>query len=160
LAHEKHRLWYVKEGDRVTGPFPTAAVVQDLLLGRLGASTLLSQDQSQWSPASALEEFCEAIRSARAEQQRWKAVRRWAEQRHGPDRRAHPHRAGGRRTGRDRRRKGDSSRRAAARRAPPSESASRRPWRVVAGLLLAIAVLILVAFALGPGTAPEIKLLR
>lgn len=44
-------LWYIKRGSNVKGPFPFAAVEKNLVLGRIKASDLISQDMDNWLAA-------------------------------------------------------------------------------------------------------------
>lgn len=42
------KLWYVRRGDAVTGPFPEKWIIRDLLLGRLSPENQVSLDQMHW----------------------------------------------------------------------------------------------------------------
>jgi len=44
--------WYIKQGDRVQGPFPNKLIGSYLILGRISQDTLVSQDKNNWSPVS------------------------------------------------------------------------------------------------------------
>lgn len=44
----KHRLWFIKDGATVRGPFPAAQLRQDVLLGRVKSDVLVSEDQQGW----------------------------------------------------------------------------------------------------------------
>ena len=87
--------WYVNKEGQVRGPFPTGALVQDRLVGRLGDADLVGVDQVDWKPFASWPELTEALASAAqpAGGEEWNAERdlarmRWAEQRSGQDRRA------------------------------------------------------------------------
>ena len=47
-ASSKHKLWYVRRREDVRGPFPTAAISQFLLLGRLHKKDEVSEDKVAW----------------------------------------------------------------------------------------------------------------
>ncbi len=92
-----HR-WYIrKEEGRVRGPYPTGALVQDRLVGRLADTDLISLDQDDWRPLAGWPELVEAISLSMAppagtDPGGWVAERtyarvRWADQRSGEDRR-------------------------------------------------------------------------
>jgi len=44
--------WYIKQGERVRGPFPNKLIGSYLILGRISQDTLVSQDKNNWSPVS------------------------------------------------------------------------------------------------------------
>jgi len=44
-------LWYLKRGDKVTGPFPAKVISDYLLLGRIRQDDLLSTDRKNWEQA-------------------------------------------------------------------------------------------------------------
>ena len=44
--------WYIKQGERVQGPFPNKLISSYLVLGRITLDTLVSQDKNNWSPVS------------------------------------------------------------------------------------------------------------
>ncbi|MCW8933668.1 MAG: pentapeptide repeat-containing protein [Gammaproteobacteria bacterium] len=44
--------WYIKQGERVQGPFPNKLIGSYLILGRITQDTLVSQDKNNWSPVS------------------------------------------------------------------------------------------------------------
>ena len=90
--------WYVKKDGQSRGPYPSGAVVQDRLVGRLADADLISADQIEWKPFSAWPELVHAITASPrhpdgSERDHWLAERnnaraRWADQRAGEDRRA------------------------------------------------------------------------
>lgn len=43
--------WYIKQGERVQGPFPNKLIGSYLILGRITQDTLVSQDNHNWAPA-------------------------------------------------------------------------------------------------------------
>ncbi|MCC6203037.1 MAG: pentapeptide repeat-containing protein [Gammaproteobacteria bacterium] len=44
----KHRLWFIKVGDIIRGPFPATQIRHNVLLGRLQPDMLVSEDQQNW----------------------------------------------------------------------------------------------------------------
>lgn len=93
----KRQLWYVRRGDKVSGPFPTQVVANDALLGRVQPGDEVSLDQIEWRPLVAVKELLppellELPHVADPEQRQWleerlKAERRWADQRTHDERR-------------------------------------------------------------------------
>ncbi len=145
-------LWYVLKAGQVHGPFPGGALVQDRLLGRLGADELLSTDREDWHPFAywpPLNQALEAAAQAAPEQQpgwnaeRAKARARWADQRSGEDRRAAIEQEAGKgERGGDRRSKRASGHRAA--RASVQGLLMDFPvWKLIVALAL-VAVLVAV----------------
>lgn len=162
LSSGTQRLWYVRLGHQVEGPFPTAAVAQDLALGRLTPETLLSADRLTWTPASNLDAFSDLLHPSDSDawaEQRRQALRRWADQRQGEERRTQPDEVGARRAGGDRR-QGGSSREHGARPRYRSQITQGRTWVVLGGLAALLIGLVLLALLLGPGSAPAIRLLK
>jgi uncharacterized protein YjbI with pentapeptide repeats len=51
------KLWYVKRGDTVVGPFPVAVVERNIVLGRVKPDDRLSQDRDTWLSAAQIPEF-------------------------------------------------------------------------------------------------------
>jgi len=51
------KRWYVKSDTRITGPFPTALITRDIVLGRLRDGDCLSPDGAAWYPYSRFAEF-------------------------------------------------------------------------------------------------------
>jgi hypothetical protein len=154
-------LWYVRSPDGGRqGPFPAAAVAQDLAVGRLPADVLVSADCINWVRAAETEAFADLLQpdasDAWAEERR-RALRRWADERTGRERRTHPAIAGTRRAGGDRRQGGDDWSR------PPRTGRlprHGRAWVVIGGLALLLGGLVALAMILGPGSTPEIRLLK
>jgi hypothetical protein len=162
LGSEIQRLWYVRLAEEIRGPFPTAAVVQDLALGRLPPETLLSTDGVGWAPAAELEAFSQLLqpgdRDAWAEERR-QALRRWADERGGQERGATPAEPGARRAGVDRRR-ADANPRGATPRTLLSQGAQGRGWLVVGSLAAVVLLLLLLALFVGPTSTLEVRLLK
>lgn len=99
--------WYVSKSGQVRGPFPTGALVQDWLVGRITDANLVSLDQEDWKPFGSCAELVEAVTAESGtvgsvkgppsaatpgEPESWVAERtharvRWADQRSGEDRR-------------------------------------------------------------------------
>lgn len=93
-----HRqLWYVRRGDKVSGPFPTQAVANNTLLGRFLPGDEVSLDQFEWKPLATVtellqRELLELHSETDPEHRQWqeerlKAARRWADQRTQEERR-------------------------------------------------------------------------
>jgi hypothetical protein len=85
-------LWFVRRGERVSGPFPIGALRQEDVLGRLRDATALSPDGQRWYEPRALRPLLDAG-MARYQADEWIRQRaiaraRWADQRGGIDRRA------------------------------------------------------------------------
>ena len=91
-------LWFVRRGERVSGPFPIGALRQEDALGRLRDATKLSPDGQRWYEPRQVRSLREpGVERDQADEwirQRAMARVRWADQRSGVDRRAG-------RTGRD-----------------------------------------------------------
>ncbi len=90
-------LWYLKQGDKVRGPFPDKVVTQYLLLGRVTAADMVSLDKRAWRPIGDFSELLpqpspevgsDAPPAAKDWQaERLQASRRWADERSTPERR-------------------------------------------------------------------------
>jgi hypothetical protein len=164
--------WYVQKTGTVRGPFPTGAVVQERLVGRILDADLVSLDQNEWKPFACWPELAEAIAvsappgSASADDD-WFAERtharvRWADQRNGQDRRAAEESTGAAEsTGKSRQLRRGSDRRmgkevaAVARAARPARRAgilgSEIPlWWLVAGLTGLAVLLGVLIYLFGP----------
>jgi hypothetical protein len=157
------RLWYIRRGGSVTGPFPLAAIEQDFLLGRFKPQDELSEDRELWVRVAEQPELAALVSLPHPDaptdelerdwrRERLEALRRWADQRTGQDRRdaatAPPH--PGRRQGERREPRDELRRPSDASRASPSAQ-PRGAWRLLAAIL-AIVVLILIAIAYHLGT--------
>jgi len=165
---QTRHLWYVKREGRQAGPFPEAVIAEDALLGRLPASAEISADKVSWiplaavtSPGSRMEprsgrpphraevpsNWAEVPSDVAAVPSDWlrerdDALRRWADQRSGRDRRtaecgvAHPP---GRSGDERRRRPAIATRHPAAVRTPPSASSrAAQRWLMLAGVLAVV----------------------
>lgn len=89
-------LWYVRRGDRVSGPFPEKWIRRDLALGRLAPEDEISPDRLTWVPLSERRDWLAAPPpTAPADLPEWEEERRqarlrWMDERRLPDRRR-PH---------------------------------------------------------------------
>ena len=163
LNSDKRELWYIRQQSGISGPFPTAALVQDLLLGRLASDVSVSTDAVHWVRA------CEvpALSPRQADtgdwaEQRLQAERRWADQRSGRDRRQRDgadvslrHQRGS-----DRRQAPASSRDEGVPRTPHSEAVRRRAWLIVLSLVAALGGILLLAYAASPEHPLVVRLLK
>lgn len=164
------QLWYVRRGQRVSGPFPFPALEQDFLLGRLRLEDELSEDRATWlrvaeQPQIAAIVAMQTALPGQSQERDWKlerlaAARRWANQRIGLDREVHDERSS------------DSQPREGNRRAPStttqrsSQSGRSAPsmqpgtaWRWVAAVLaLGILLLVLIAYYIGTVVPVPVKL--
>ncbi len=150
LNSDKRELWYVRQQRGISGPFPTAALAQDLLLGRLAFDVSVSTDTVHWVRACEVPAL--SPRQAGAgdwAEQRLQAAHRWADQRSGRDRRqgdgadmSHGHQRGA-----DRRQSPASSRESVAPRTPQSDAVRRRAWLIVLSLVAAVGGILLLAYA-------------
>ena len=164
------RLWYIKRGEQVAGPFPEAALRQDLLLGRLDPGTGVSTDQESWGPARSYAEFSGVVDpppSGAGVQdgaddwaaERREATRRWADERSGQDRRGSEEAPGeaGRRAGGERRNSG-TERPPAEPRESPSEGSNRMAWRVTLVIVLVLVALLVLAYVFGPVNPVRVRI--
>jgi hypothetical protein len=95
MSHRQ--LWYVRRGDKVSGPFPTQVVANDTLLGRFLPGDEVSLDQFEWKPLVTVtellpQELLELHDETDPEHRQWleerlKAAHRWADQRTHEERR-------------------------------------------------------------------------
>jgi len=95
MSHRQ--LWYVRRGNKVSGPFPTQVVANNTLLGRFLSGDEVSLDQSEWKPLLSVAELLppelhELHNETDPERRQWleerlKAARRWADQRTHDERR-------------------------------------------------------------------------
>ena len=160
--------WYVQKTGAVRGPFPTGAMVQDRLVGRILDADLVSMDQTEWKPFASWPELAEAVALSAAageahQEDEWSAERtharvRWADQRDGKDRRAAEE---GTEDAGKRQRRGGSDRRTDGE-SPPATRAPRIArragifgtemplWVLVAGLVGLAALIGIVVYLFGP----------
>lgn len=102
---ENYRLWYVRRGEQVQGPFPEALICRYIVLGRIVQNDALSLDSHYWRQLHELPELVDATRalidvteSASADDVDWKEERtkaalRWLDDRKSPDPRSKEGRA-------------------------------------------------------------------
>lgn len=154
-------LWYVRRGGKVAGPFPTQIVSSNALLGRFLPSDEVSLDQSEWRPLVAVrellpQELLELQSETDPEHKQWleerfKAARRWADERTHEDRR-HQEANGGREIRDDGQRKEERRKNRAnpdvlalphQHAAAVEESGKRRYFGVALGLGAALLLLVL-----------------
>jgi hypothetical protein len=157
------KLWFVRHGGRVSGPFPAKLISQDWILGRFQASDEASVDRVFWAEIKDIPELQPHITqlknrivgSADApldwEKERREAALRWVDERHQADRRdqAGPQPPASNRRGDDRRTHPDNSEWAALRQhhaAVQDELKKRRERFVGIGLAL-LGLLALVLYA-------------
>jgi hypothetical protein len=94
-------LWYVRRGERVSGPFPEKWLRRDLALGRLRPEDEISPDRVSWIPLRERTDWLrEPLPEAPADLPEWqeerlRARRRWLDERRLPDRRQGEARASG-----------------------------------------------------------------
>lgn len=93
------KLWFVRHGGRISGPFPAKLISQDWMLGRFQATDEASIDRVLWAQIQAIPEFQphltpiknRIVGSADApldwERERREAALRWVDERRRPDRR-------------------------------------------------------------------------
>jgi hypothetical protein len=48
MTKERYQLWYLRDNEKITGPFPTGLIQRYLLLGRLHTSDEVSIDGTHW----------------------------------------------------------------------------------------------------------------
>jgi hypothetical protein len=164
--------WYVKKDGQSRGPYPSGALVQDRLVGRLGDADLISADQIEWKPFSAWPELVHAmtaspLHGAGSERDEWLAERnnaraRWADQRTGDDRREAESAANG---GTVNRREGETDRRmdpALQRRQRPaarnSLSGNLPVWALVVGLVVIAALVAVLVSVFGAVNPVQVRL--
>jgi hypothetical protein len=94
-----YQLWYVRQGDKVSGPFPPQLISRYVFLGRIRPEDEASPDKINWLPIGQFPELLpKPVSSTGAEkddpearmwqEERVKAARRWEDERTGVDRRA------------------------------------------------------------------------
>ena len=92
MASSKVRkLWFVRRNDDIRGPFPTTAISQFLLVGRLHKSDEVSEDQHSWLAISDVVELVPEVMKADltdpANQSNLEASKHGADERTGEERR-------------------------------------------------------------------------
>lgn len=167
-----HRLWYIKHGSHVSGPFPEALVASYLLLGRLHEDDQVSLNSLDWQPPRAFPELNDALSRLVSEsdanadpswrEERHNAALRWLDDRKSPDPRRpdadSPDGVRHRRSGKERRQQVEGEEIKHYRQARAQfESWLRRPAgrqaQLRVGLAVLTVVLVLVA-VLVPATKP------
>lgn len=170
---DNYRLWYVRRGADVQGPFPEPLICRYLAIGRITETDEVSQDGSYWRGAQDVPELVKGMRAllapaeaAGSEDAQWaeersRAARRWLDDRKSPDPRAssqaqvpeqsHPER----RRGSDRRQNPESVEQVAYREGRGEfeswlRSRRQRYGRVVLYLLAAVLVTLFVAMVSNP----------
>ena len=143
----KRKLWYVRRKEDVRGPFPTAAISQYLVLGRLHPADEVSLDKEVWQKIGEIPELTPEVLKADLDdpvnQSNLEATRRGDDERTGEDRREHL-----KQTAEDRRR---AERRAeetadmmehrqdrASRKLKAMEEANQTQMRVMVGVLVLV----------------------
>ena len=164
--------WYVKKDGQSRGPYPSGAVVEDRLVGRLADADLISPDQIEWKPFSAWPELVHATTTSPpyaggSEDNEWLAERnnaraRWADQRTGEDRRAAESAASdvsaNRRESETDRRMADPSLQRRRRDARSSLSGNLPVWALVAALIIVAALVALLVSLFGAVNPVEVRL--
>ena len=78
-------LWYVRNKNKVIGPFPTGQIQQAILLGRISAQAEVSQDKEEWTPLrqcpQLIPDVLKGDSSDEHTRERLAAARRWADER-------------------------------------------------------------------------------
>lgn len=78
-------LWYVRNKNKVIGPFPTGQIQQAVLLGRISAMAEVSQDREEWAPLRQCPQLIPEVMKGDASdehvRERLAAARRWADER-------------------------------------------------------------------------------
>jgi hypothetical protein len=78
-------LWYVRNKNKVIGPFPTGQIQQAVLLGRISAQAEVSLDKEEWKPLrqcpQLIPEVLKGDTSDEHTRERIAAARRWADER-------------------------------------------------------------------------------
>lgn len=78
-------LWYVRNENKVIGPFPTGQIQQAILLGRISAQAEVSQDKEEWRPLRLCPQLIPDVLKGDVNdehvRERLAAARRWADER-------------------------------------------------------------------------------
>jgi hypothetical protein len=78
-------LWYIRNKNKVVGPFPTGQIQQEILLGRIAMQAEVSQDKEDWKPLRQFPQLIpETLKGDAADEhtrERLAAARRWADER-------------------------------------------------------------------------------
>lgn len=77
--------WYVRNKNKVIGPFPTGQIQQAVLLGRISAMAEVSRDQEEWTPLRHCPQLIPDVMKGDTNdehmRERLAAARRWADER-------------------------------------------------------------------------------
>jgi len=146
------KVWYVRRGDAIRGPFPAAQVARYAILGRIRLGDEVSRDGTRWAPLREHPDLLPAALHDGADEAALGQIRLREDERTGIDRRAgrvpEPDMAE-RRTGEDRRRPEPPEvlRRRQSRTAflQGLRRGARSEWRIWAGLAAGSAVVLTVA---------------
>ena len=85
---EQNKLWYWKQGGKVTGPFPSGLLQKYIILGRVRPDDLMSQDKQIWQRAATIRDLIPDVVRHKSDpnyEERLESARRWADDR-GDDR--------------------------------------------------------------------------
>lgn len=90
-------LWYVRQGEKISGPYPEQLIARHVLLGRYKRHDQVSVDQSLWVALEDVPELLPAetdqvVKEKNPDKQAWRKERqqaalRWRDERYIPDRR-------------------------------------------------------------------------
>lgn len=95
-----YRLWYIRRGVNIQGPFPEALICRFILLGRIGEQDEVSLDGKYWRKADDVPELAEGVKNLLGtadktvdtdpewSEERARAALRWLDDRKLPDPRA------------------------------------------------------------------------
>lgn len=81
------RLWYLRRGQGIQGPFPDELIRRYVILGRVREDDELSIDRHDWRRLSELPEFMPTTGGESLSSEDLGAVRRWEDERTGEERR-------------------------------------------------------------------------
>ncbi len=91
MTTKRSHVWYIRRNGDVRGPFPTKAISQFLLLGRITKNDEISRDQEEWMKISNVVELHAEVKKAEmaeeADRLRLEAAKRGADERGVHDRR-------------------------------------------------------------------------
>lgn len=156
---ELQKLWYIRDGENITGPFPPKFITRYIMLGRIASDAQISLDQLSWMPLAEVAELQpqevpqhadgDDTENIKWREERKKAARRWADERGRLDRRE---REGGRshekRIGGDRRLVPESAEILLLRqRHAEIEAATKKKRERFAGIVAALFALLLLVVA-------------
>ena len=146
----KRKLWFIRRGGQVKGPFPDKVVSQYFLLGRLRDTDEVSEDKALWRPLFEVDELIPEVMKLNPTdpETRYKleAALRGADERLGGDRRVDDDPSQARRGG-DRR--APENPEVTARRQRRSVSPARASGRQPTSWVVGVVVLVMIAGALG-----------